>query len=125
VVPPKSQTPGAVAYSVRVDGQIFEVEVAQSGELTNVQAAPHFLPEPQANRAPSESGQALNSPLTGNIFKVLVKNGDVVNSGDVVIIMEAMKMETEIRASISGVVSNISTKEGDVVQTGQSLLFIG
>ncbi|MFB0998720.1 MAG: biotin/lipoyl-binding protein, partial [Colwellia sp.] len=68
---------------------------------------------------------ALNSPLTGNIFKVLVKNGDVVNSGDVVIIMEAMKMETEIRASISGVVSNISTKEGDVVQTGQSLLFIG
>ena len=125
VVSPKAQNSDTVAYSVRVDGQIFEVEVAQSGELTNVQAAPQSLPEPQATKAPSESGQALNSPLTGNIFKVLVKNGDAVNSGDVVIIMEAMKMETEIRASISGVVSNISTKEGDAVQTGQPLLFIG
>jgi len=48
-----------------------------------------------------------------------------VNSGDVVIIMEAMKMETEIRALISGVISNVSTKEGDAVQTGQPLLVIG
>jgi oxaloacetate decarboxylase alpha subunit len=121
----KVQNTGAAAYSVRVDGQVFEVEVAQSGELTNVQAASHLSPEPQVSRATSESGQALNSPLAGNIFKVLVKDGDVVNSGDVVIIMEAMKMETEIRASLSGVVSNISTKEGDAVQTGQPLLVIG
>ncbi|PKH00774.1 sodium-extruding oxaloacetate decarboxylase subunit alpha [Paraglaciecola sp. MB-3u-78] len=125
IVSPKAQNSGATAYSVRVDGQVFEVEVAQSGTLTNVQAASHASPVPQVTRVPSESGQALNSPLAGNIFKVLVKDGDVVNSGDVVIIMEAMKMETEIRSSVSGVVSNISTKEGDAVQTGQPLLVIG
>ena len=115
---------GTSAYSVRVDGQVFEVEVAQSGELTNVKAT-NSTPVPQVNSAKSVTGQVLNSPLTGNIFKVLIKNGDEVNSGDVVIIMEAMKMETEIRASLSGVVSNISTKEGDAVQTGQPLLVIG
>ena len=109
---------------MRVDGQVFEVEVAQSGELTNIQAS-SSLPAPQVSSVNSVIGQVLNSPLAGNIFKVLVKDGDVVNSGDVVIIMEAMKMETEIRASLSGVISNISTKEGDAVQTGQPLLVIG
>jgi oxaloacetate decarboxylase alpha subunit len=101
----------AKAYSVSVKGQVFEVEVAQNGELTNVQAA-HLA-----------TGQVLNSPLAGNIFKVLFRDGDVV------IIVEAMKMkmkmEMEIRASISGLVSNISTKQGDAVQTGQPLLVIG
>ena len=120
-----STNSGAAAYSVRVDGQVFNVEVAQSGELTNVQAASHSALTPQATNTPTGTGQALNSPLAGNIFKVLVREGDVVNSGDVIIIMEAMKMETEIRASVSGVVSNISTKEGDAVQMGQPLLVIG
>jgi oxaloacetate decarboxylase alpha subunit len=114
----------ATAYSVRVDGQVFDVEVAKSGELTHVQAL-DSTPTPQVGRDNATTGQALNSPLAGNIFKVLVKDGDVINSGDVVIIMEAMKMETEIRASRSGVISGISTKEGDAVQTGQPLLVIG
>jgi oxaloacetate decarboxylase alpha subunit len=122
--PSEAKSTGAAAYSVRVDGQVFEVEVAQSGELTNIQAS-SSLPAPQVSSVNSVIGQALNSPLAGNIFKVLVKDGDVVNSGDVVIIMEAMKMETEIRASLSGVISTISTKEGDAVQTGQPLLVIG
>jgi oxaloacetate decarboxylase alpha subunit len=121
----KLTSSGTSAYSVRVDGQVFEVEVAQSGELTHVQPASQSPALPQANLTPSATGQALNSPLSGNIFKVLVRDGDVVNSGDIVIIMEAMKMETEIRAAISGMVSNISTKEGDAVQTGQPLLVIG
>jgi oxaloacetate decarboxylase alpha subunit len=125
VVATETTSSGAAAYSVRVDGQVFEVEVAQSGELTNVQAVPSSAPLAQGASSSSVTGEALNSPLAGNIFKVLVKEGDVVNTGDVVIIMEAMKMETEIRASVSGVVSNISTKEGDAVQTGQPLLVIG
>ena len=120
-----SPSSGTAAYSVRVDGQVFEVEVAQSGELTNVQTASHSSAAAKAINASSTTGQALNSPLAGNIFKVLVREGDAVNSGDVVIIMEAMKMETEIRASVSGVVSHISTKEGDAVQMGQPLLVIG
>lgn len=115
---------GAAAYSVRVDGQVFAVEVAEGGELTNVQAVANSVPAPQKDTSTS-AAQTLSSPLAGNIFKVLVKDGDSVNTGDVVIIMEAMKMETEIRASVSGVISNISTKEGDAVQTGQPLLAIG
>jgi oxaloacetate decarboxylase alpha subunit len=115
---------GAAAYSVSVDGQVFAVEVAEGGELTNVQAVANSVPAPQKDTSTS-AAQTLSSPLAGNIFKVLVKDGDSVNTGDVVIIMEAMKMETEIRASVSGVISNISTKEGDAVQTGQPLLAIG
>jgi oxaloacetate decarboxylase alpha subunit len=121
---PEAKNSGASAYSVRVDGQVFEVEVAQSGELLSVQAS-NPVSLLQANIMTPATGQALNSPLAGNIFKVLVTEGDEVNSGDVVIIMEAMKMETEIRALISGVISNVSTKEGDAVQTGQPLLVIG
>lgn len=115
----------AAAYSVRVDGQVFEVEVASSGQLTSVQPTASVVPATPAAAAPTSSGQALTAPLAGNIFKVLVREGDNVNAGDVVIIMEAMKMETEVRASSSGVVSGITTKEGDAVQTGQPLLVIG
>jgi oxaloacetate decarboxylase alpha subunit len=122
---PESKSSGAEAYSVRVDGQVFQVEVSQNGELTSVQPSSDTSPSTPAASVPSSTGQALNSPLAGNIFKVLVKEGQSVNSGDVVVIMEAMKMETEIRASVSGVISNISTKEGDAVQTGQPLLVIG
>lgn len=122
--PAEASTTSAAAYSVRVDGQVFAVEVAEGGELTNVQAVASSAPAPQQASANS-AAQTLSSPLAGNIFKVLVKDGDAVNKGDVVIIMEAMKMETEIRASVSGVISNISTKEGDSVQTGQPLLAIG
>ncbi|WP_158967840.1 sodium-extruding oxaloacetate decarboxylase subunit alpha [Paraglaciecola sp. L3A3] len=117
-----AKTSTAAAYSVRVDGQVFDVEVAESGALTSVQpAATSKAPVAKA----STGGQVLSSPLAGNIFKVLVKEGDTVNSGDVIIIMEAMKMETEVRAPASGVISSIQTKEGDSVQTGQSLLTIG
>jgi len=66
--------------------------------------------------------ETLNAPLSGNIFKVLVGEGDAVEAGDVVIIMEAMKMETEIRAVNAGVITNVHTKEGDSVAVGDALL---
>ena len=122
-----SGTASAESYSVRVDGQVYEVEVAPSGSLTNVQVAanPAVTAQEPATDTPQAQGQTLNSPLAGNIFKVLVNQGDAVNAGDVVIIMEAMKMETEIRASGDGVITSITTKEGDAVKTGQPLLVIG
>jgi len=66
--------------------------------------------------------ETLNAPLSGNIFKVLISEGDSVEAGDVVIIMEAMKMETEIRAVNSGVITSVHTKEGDSVAVGDALL---
>ena len=66
--------------------------------------------------------ETLNAPLSGNIFKVLVNEGDTVKAGDVVIIMEAMKMETEIRAVHAGVITRLHTKEGDSISVGDALL---
>ena len=119
-IPDESETS---MYSVRVDGQVFDVEVAKNGSLKNVQRAEQVVSSTQV--AAETSGAALNAPLAGNVFKVLVRTGDKVNAGDVVIIMEAMKMETEVRTAVSGVVSDINIKEGDSVQTGQPLLVVG
>jgi oxaloacetate decarboxylase alpha subunit len=92
------------AYSVSVDGKVYEVVVAPSGELTSVtQKGPQEETAPQHTQV--TSGEALNAPLAGNIFKVLVAPGSQVEEGDVVIIMEAMKMETEVRAASSGTVA--------------------
>ncbi len=110
------------SYAVQVDGKVYEVVVAPGGSIENVQVAS----SPAASAAPSASsasgGEPLNAPLAGNIFKVLVSTGDTVQAGDVVLVMEAMKMETEIRASESGTISNVSVKEGDSVAVGDVLL---
>ncbi|MDG1751312.1 MAG: biotin/lipoyl-binding protein, partial [Thalassotalea sp.] len=66
--------------------------------------------------------ETLNAPLAGNIFKVLVNEGDQVEAGDVVIVMEAMKMETEIRAVSGGEIVSVHVREGDSVTVGEILL---
>lgn len=114
----------AESYSVRVDGKVYEVEVAPSGALTSVQAVGGTDESvPQATSV--QGSETLNAPLAGNIFKVLVGPGDQVNKGDVVIIMEAMKMETEVRAATDATIVEVQIKEGDAVQSGQTLLTLG
>ena len=66
--------------------------------------------------------ESIKAPLAGNIFKIQVKVGDQITPGQVVIIMEAMKMETEIRASKAGQVVSLDIKEGDAVTVGQPLI---
>ncbi len=120
---PRSAAPttatGPAAYSVRVDGKVYQVEVAPSGELTSVKAV---VSENIPGSASVTGAATLNSPLAGNIWKVNVKVGATVKRGDVVIIMEAMKMETEIRAVADGVVVQVHTGAGDAVNTGDVLL---
>ena len=65
------------------------------------------------------------APLAGNIFKVNVKPGDAVAAGDVIIILEAMKMETEVRAPNAGTVGSVAVAEGDKVAVGDTLLTLG
>lgn len=110
---------GPVAYSVRVDGKVYQVEVAPSGELSSVKA---LVSENIPGSASVTGTATLNSPLTGNIWKVNVKAGATVKRGDVVIIMEAMKMETEIRAVADGEVVQVHIAAGDSVNTGDVLL---
>ena len=65
---------------------------------------------------------SITAPLAGNVFAVNVNPGDVVASGDVVIVLEAMKMETEIQATAAGTVGQIAVREGDAVDAGATLL---
>ena len=129
----KSSSQGATAsetYDVNVDGRVYRVEVAPSGTLTSVTPASgsQTQAQPQTNSAaPSDStaSQSIDAPLAGNVFKVLVRNGDSVSEGDVVMILEAMKMETEIRSAFTGTVTDITVSEGDAVTSGQPLILLG
>nr|WP_305763755.1 sodium-extruding oxaloacetate decarboxylase subunit alpha [Alteromonas macleodii] len=129
----KSSSQGATAsetYDVNVDGRVYRVEVAPSGTLTSVTPASgsQTQAQPQTNSAApsdSNSSQSIDAPLAGNVFKVLVRNGDSVSEGDVVMILEAMKMETEIRSAYTGTVTDITVSEGDAVTSGQPLILLG
>ncbi|AXT37630.1 oxaloacetate decarboxylase subunit alpha [Alteromonas sp. BL110] len=127
----KSNSQGATAsesYDVNVDGKLYRVEVAPSGTLTSVTPADTAQPQPQTVSPASPaaaSSQSIDAPLAGNVFKVLVRTGDSVSEGDVVMILEAMKMETEIRSAFSGTVNDITVGEGDAVTSGQPLILLG
>lgn len=114
------------SYAVQVDGKVYDVIVAPGGSIEHIAQSGSATKNVSASPTPTStneaSGEALNAPLAGNIFKILVNAGDSVNEGDVVIIMEAMKMETEIRATASGTVSKLNVKEGDAVAVGDTLL---
>ncbi|WP_105200780.1 sodium-extruding oxaloacetate decarboxylase subunit alpha [Pseudoalteromonas sp. T1lg10] len=123
-VSPHAKAPaqgGPERYSISVDGKVYDVVVAPGGELESVRAIAGEGENPPQSAVIS-SGETLNAPLTGNIFKVLVKPGQQVNEGDVVIIMEAMKMETEVRALHGGKVAEVLVREGDSVSTGDALI---
>ncbi|WP_299129774.1 sodium-extruding oxaloacetate decarboxylase subunit alpha [uncultured Vibrio sp.] len=113
---------GIESYSVKVDGQVYDVEVGPQGELTSV--APSAKPAQAAQAAPvaASDAEAVPAPLAGNIFKVNVQAGAEVAEGDVLLILEAMKMETEVRAARGGIVQELNVKEGDAVTVGAPLL---
>ena len=117
---------GPQTYTLNVNGKQYVVEVAEGGDITQVQASEPAAPAPVAAAgapaAQAASGEPVSAPLAGNIFKVNVSVGDSVAEGDVVIILEAMKMETEIRAHQAGTVSAVKVKEGDSVSVGDVLI---
>jgi oxaloacetate decarboxylase alpha subunit len=109
---------GPEAYTVSVNGVSYNVVVAPGGEIADVTPA-----APAAAAAPAASGGAtIDAQLAGNVYKINVVEGQAVNEGDVVIILEAMKMETEVRASCAGTVGSIHVREGDSVQVGDTLV---
>jgi oxaloacetate decarboxylase alpha subunit len=115
----KVNNAGPASYSVRVDGKAYEVEVAPSGELNSIKAV---VSENIPGSASVTGSATLNAPLAGNIWKVTTKIGATVKRGDVVIIMEAMKMETEVRSVADGTIANIHIAAGDAVTTGDVLI---
>lgn len=116
---------GPETYTVKLNGKAFVVEVSEGGDIGQIQEpASTAAPTASAAQAPAveSSGERIEAPLAGNIFKVNVRPGDQVAEGDVVIILEAMKMETEIRASSAGTVSKVNVSEGDSVTVGDALI---
>ncbi|OOE79004.1 oxaloacetate decarboxylase subunit alpha [Salinivibrio sp. ML198] len=125
--PQPSSSGDVETYSVRVNGQVYQVDVGPDGALGDIQpvnqvSASASAPAPQA--APSNL-EPVTAPLAGNIFKVMVTPGEHVQEGDVLIILEAMKMETEVRAAHAGTVQDVQVKEGDAVTVGMPLLHLG
>ncbi|TCO77602.1 sodium-extruding oxaloacetate decarboxylase subunit alpha [Chromatocurvus halotolerans] len=125
--PPAPGENAAAVYTITVNGKAYTVEVAEGGDIERV--APAESTEPAAKAAAQTSDAApggpvepVKAPLAGNIFKVEVAVGDTVNAGQVLIILEAMKMETEIRATRDGRVAGIEVSAGDAVTVGSTLL---
>jgi oxaloacetate decarboxylase alpha subunit len=104
-------------YNITVNGKDYDVVVSPEGAVTSMQQASAVV-------ADSKPSLPVASPMAGNIFKIKVKVGDQVNDGDVVLIMEAMKMETEVRSSHSGTISSVEVNEGDAVAVGQALVLV-
>lgn len=108
-------------YTVEVSGKAYVVQVNEGGDIQGLKAVGGAT----SAAASAGAGEPQNAPLAGNIFKVLVQPGHAVEEGQLVIILEAMKMETEIRAFKAGTVGAVNVKVGDAVSVGDSLLTIG
>jgi oxaloacetate decarboxylase alpha subunit len=119
---PVAQSASAV-YTVTVGAARYQVEVSEGGEVTSAapMAARAAVPAPVPAAAPA-AGVPVSAPLAGNIVSLAVASGDRVEAGDVVVMLEAMKMETEVRAPSAGTVLAIDVTAGDAVAVGDSLL---
>lgn len=125
-------------YKVTLNNRVYEVEV-EAGEamlIDEYEALAPAAPAP-ASAAPAAvaaapapaaaalaAGEAVKSPMPGNILKINVSEGQKVNEGDVLLILEAMKMENEVTATKSGTVAQIAVSKGQVVETGTPLVVI-
>ncbi|VAN61660.1 oxaloacetate decarboxylase [Klebsiella quasivariicola] len=105
---------------MEVEGKAFVVKVSDGGDISQLSTAAPVAAAPAV--APAGAGTPVTAPLAGTIWKVIVSEGQTVAAGDVLLILEAMKMETEIRAAQAGTVRGIAVKAGDAVAVGDTLL---
>ena len=130
-------------YKITLKGRTYEVEVeagkamlldeyeaiAPSAPAASVAvapvAAPAAAPAAPAAAAVTAAGEAVNAPMPGTILKVNVSQGQAVKEGDVLCVLEAMKMENEIMAPKAGVINQVVVSKGASVNTGDALVIIG
>ena len=114
------------AYKVTVNGNVYEIvlEIIDKADI-KTPAAPVAAPAPAAPAAPvapaSAGATTITAPMPGTILKVNVANGQAVKKGDVLMILEAMKMENEIMAPADGTVSSVNVNAGASVEAGATL----
>ena len=117
-------------YRVNVNGAVYEVELEEitGAAAAPVAAAPAAVPAPAAPAAPVAAapagGEKITSPMPGNILAVNVAAGDTVKRGQVLMILEAMKMENEIMSPCDGTIASVNTQKGATVESGTLLCVI-
>lgn len=120
-------------FNISVNGNTYEVEVEEVGGAAPLAApaprsaapAPKAAPAAAPAAAPVSGATTVEAPMPGSIVSIKVKNGDTVKEGDVLCVLEAMKMENEIMAPKAGKVVAVCTSQGAAVQTGDALISIG
>lgn len=112
---------GSAVYTVELEGKAFVVKVSEGGDISHVATT---IPQaaPLAASAPATGGTPVTAPMAGNIWKVVATEGQTVAAGDVLFILEAMKMETEVKAAQAGTVRGICVKAGDAVAVGDTVM---
>ncbi len=115
---------GSEVYTVNVNGQQYVVEVNEGGDLTQIQPTNSASPAAVVPASSSRNVEPIKAPLAGNIVQVNVAPGEHVQQGDLVVILEAMKMETQVLASHAGVVDSVSVNSGDTVAVGDTLILL-
>lgn len=115
-------------YNVNVNGTSYEItlEVVDEKDVkTSAPAAPKAAPAPAPAPKNNTNGETVTSPMPGNILSVNVQNGAAVKKGDVLMVLEAMKMENEIMSPCDGTVVSVNVQSGASVETGAVLCVIG
>ena len=112
-------------FKIRIDGKVFEAEVEEIGGEKAVQTTQPAAKTAQAPFPQTGSVNSVVAPMPGKILAIKVSKGQQVKAGDTVLILEAMKMEQEIKSSISGTVSEIPVSENDTVKKDQPLVLLG
>ena len=105
-------------YRVNVNGSVYEIEVEEmdASAVSAAPAAPAAAPAAPVAAAPA-AGAQVKAPMPGNILDVKVQAGQSVKKGDVLVILEAMKMENEIQAPCDGKITGMNVRKGDTVET--------
>ena len=114
---------GSAIYTVELEGKAFVVKVSEGGDISHVATTtPQATPQAASAPAPTSGGTPVTAPMAGNIWKVVATEGQTVAAGDVLFILEAMKMETEVKAAQAGTVRGICVKAGDAVAVGDTVM---
>lgn len=117
-------------FNITVNGNAYEVEIEEVKAAAPVaaapKAAPAAAPAPKAAPAAAAAGDNnVTAPMPGKIVKLVASVGQAVNAGDVLLILEAMKMQNEITAPAAGTVKSFAVNAGDSVKPGQTMVVIG
>jgi len=118
---------GDEIYTVEVEGQSYTVTVTEGGDISGIAPIGGTAIVDSSAAAPASvmpTGEPINAPLAGNVIKLSVSVGQQVKAGDTVLVLEAMKMETNIAAPSDGQVTSINIREGDSIAVGDALLSI-